>query len=183
MQGFSMIELMIVVAIAGITLALALPDLTNFVKNSRIQRKNNELVTAINLARQAAIGRGQTVFVCHTNDADEANPSCNGNSPDGIASNWSTGYLIYAAPAGTLASAARNYIDGTDVLINQVNLADDDSVTVTPNGAANAIGYTNRGLPISTTNSFDICDDRDGEIGMQISISAAGRVNSEEWGC
>jgi len=178
-KGFSLIELMIVVAIAGITLALALPDLTNFVKNSRIDRKSNELVTAIALTRQAAIARGQTVFVCHTNNADQASPTCSG----GTDSNWSTGYIVYAAPAGTLAGATRNYVDGTDVLINQVDLADDDSVTVVQGTGANVLAYSNRGLPITAFSTLTICDDRTAETGMQISISPAGRVNSEEFAC
>jgi len=61
--GFTLPELMITLAIAGILMAIAVPSFNTSIRSSRLSASANELVTALNLARSEAVKRGQQVVV------------------------------------------------------------------------------------------------------------------------
>ncbi len=62
-SGFSLHELIITVAIAGILVGIALPNFTSLVSDSRLTTISNDLVASLNLARSEAIKRGIEVAV------------------------------------------------------------------------------------------------------------------------
>lgn len=63
MAGFTLAELLITIAIAGIMMAWALPAFDNLMKNSRLTATTNLIVGSFNLARSEAIARGTNVVV------------------------------------------------------------------------------------------------------------------------
>lgn len=63
MAGFTLLELLITLAIAGIMMAYALPAFDNMTKNSRLTANTNLIIGAYNLARSEAIARGTDVIV------------------------------------------------------------------------------------------------------------------------
>ncbi len=62
--GFTLIELMTTVSVAGILLAIAIPAFTNFVASSRLAEQTNELIGALNIGRSEAIKRNRNVTFC-----------------------------------------------------------------------------------------------------------------------
>lgn len=54
-QGFIVLELMIVVAILGITTAIAAPSFTEMIKNNRISSYVNDFVAALQFAKAEAV--------------------------------------------------------------------------------------------------------------------------------
>ena len=50
-SGFSLIELTFVVVIAGLLLAIGIPNFRDFIRNSRNAAESNDLLTGINVAR------------------------------------------------------------------------------------------------------------------------------------
>lgn len=62
-RGFTLMELLISLAILSILLALALPGLSRQVQQSRITAATEELASAILLARTTAISRNQRVTI------------------------------------------------------------------------------------------------------------------------
>lgn len=61
--GFSLLELMIVVAIVGVAVMLALPDMLRSSAQSRLKQQAQELRTNMSMARMAAVNRNTTVTV------------------------------------------------------------------------------------------------------------------------
>ena len=66
--GFSLVELMVVVALISIIGAIAAPSFTQMTRRARLTSAGNEFVGALQTARMTAISRAQTVTLCPTAD-------------------------------------------------------------------------------------------------------------------
>jgi len=62
-RGFTLAELMIVLAIGGVLATLVTPTLSSYARTAALQAAARELATSINLGRQLAISRNTTVCV------------------------------------------------------------------------------------------------------------------------
>lgn len=62
--GFTLIELMVTIALASILLAIAVPSFNSFVVSSRLVAQTNSIVAAINFTRSEAIKRNTSVSLC-----------------------------------------------------------------------------------------------------------------------
>lgn len=69
MQGFTLIELMVIVALLGIFAAIAVPSFTQFINNNRTQTANNEVLALLQYARSTAVAQRTTISVCPDDDA------------------------------------------------------------------------------------------------------------------
>jgi len=63
-RGFTLIELMVTVAVAAILLMVAVPSFKNMMLSNRLTAAANEMVGSINTARMEAIKRNTTTLVC-----------------------------------------------------------------------------------------------------------------------
>jgi type IV fimbrial biogenesis protein FimT len=77
-HGFTLMELMVVLAIVGVIMGLAVPNFGLYIRNSRLTGAANDLLSSITLARTEAIKRQVPVAVCATSDPNVAVPNCNG---------------------------------------------------------------------------------------------------------
>lgn len=66
-HGFTLVELMVTVAVVAILSTIAVPSFQSVIQNNRASSVTNQIVTALNLARSEAVRRGQPVSVCTTN--------------------------------------------------------------------------------------------------------------------
>jgi type IV fimbrial biogenesis protein FimT len=62
--GFTLIEMMIAIAIIGILAAIGMPAYKNTITSMRMSTKINELSNSLNFARSEAMKRGLTTSVC-----------------------------------------------------------------------------------------------------------------------
>lgn len=62
-KGFTLIELMITVAILAITLAIAIPAMSDFATRQRVSGQASELLLSLAYARSEAVKRGATITV------------------------------------------------------------------------------------------------------------------------
>lgn len=65
-RGFTLIELMITVAVLAILVGLGVPSFRDFIVGSRLTTQTNELVAAINLGRSEAVKRNRAISFCRT---------------------------------------------------------------------------------------------------------------------
>lgn len=72
MSGFSLIELMVVLAIATILLGIGVPSFRMLLQNQRMTTTVNDLFAAINLTRSEAIRRGTRVDLVPVDGKDWA---------------------------------------------------------------------------------------------------------------
>ncbi len=99
--GFSLVELLVTLAVAVILVTAATPSLLQFVRANRLAAASNELVAALQLARAEALRRGRPVGVCASGDQS----TCNAGG------DWSGGWILFqdavvsGAPAPTATGA------------------------------------------------------------------------------
>ena len=86
--GFTLMELMVVLAIASVIMGLAVPNFRTFIRNSRLTSSANDLLGSISLARTEAIKRQLPVAVCATTDPNATPPVCSGAWSQGASSAW-----------------------------------------------------------------------------------------------
>ena len=91
--GFTLIELVITIALLGILLAWAIPNVRTFIKNARISSTASELMGDIGVARQEAQRRGVVVEIC----ASTNGTTCLTGSVD-----WLNGWIIRTVTTGQI---------------------------------------------------------------------------------
>ena len=119
--GFTLVELVITLAVLAIIVTLALPAFTALVNGNRLTAQANELVADLQAARMEAITRNRPVTLCPSAD----NATCSGGD-------W--GNRIMTAPAGAgveviRTSAAKGVLSVT---------GDAGSIVFRPDGFARA---------------------------------------------
>lgn len=67
-RGFTLIEMMITVAVMSIILAMAVPSFREAIENARLSTQVNEFVTGLNAARAEAIRTGANVWLVAKED-------------------------------------------------------------------------------------------------------------------
>jgi type IV fimbrial biogenesis protein FimT len=92
MEGFSIVELMIVVLLAAIILGLGAPSFADFQRNNRLSSAANDLLGVIQTARGEAIKRQSPVSICPSLDPSAISPECGGDS--------FLGYIAFDDPNG-----------------------------------------------------------------------------------
>lgn len=84
--GYSLLEMVAVLAIVAIITAIALPNYTSFLTRHRIKTEAEKLTAAINFTRFEALRRHSVVTLCKSDDGKH----CGGQ--------WQNGWLIFIDP-------------------------------------------------------------------------------------
>ncbi len=76
-QGFTLVELMVTVAVVGILATVAVPSMTGFVNTSRLAGASEELTASLQMAKSEAVRRNRPVTVCGGQDGSD---DCTGST-------------------------------------------------------------------------------------------------------
>lgn len=146
-EGFTLIELMVTLAIAAILVTVGLPAMTNMVTKSKLSGQVQEFFGAVGFARSEAIKRGASVSICKSNNAS----SCGGN--------WSDGWIVFI---DSDANGSRNTAVGTTESILRVFPAISAGYTLNVTAdLANAVTYDRLGMGSSSAGRIVFCKDSD----------------------
>jgi len=170
-RGFSLIELMVVLVIAGILMSVGLPSFRDFLATSKMAETNNILVHSIQLARSASVERLESTGVCVSDAPMDDDAVCaNGSS-------YSNGWIVYVDSDG---NGQRN---ATEDILERVD-SPGPAFTFTPTATfENQIYFDDSGASTSIAGapiSGSIGIDYDNGLQVRlITVSANGRVTTE----
>jgi type IV fimbrial biogenesis protein FimT len=155
-RGITLIEMLIVIVLAAILAAFAVPNMSEFIKNNARSTRMNSLVTAFNVARNDAISQRRQTTVCASTDF----ATCAGNNV------FETGFIVISG--ATLVRAFQP--DGAGYTLRGISAGP-------PVAGVNQVTYDTSGrslnLPVSV--SFRYCDDRGPPQARLITLSALGQ--------
>lgn len=182
-KGFSLLELMVTLAVAGVLAAIAVPNFQSFFQNNRLTAASNDLLRSIQVSRSEAIKRQTNVVVCASDAPDAADPDCSNGDFEGWVvfedqdSDWehdSTEEIIERHPLlhdsltvltdnGGFVSFSRsgfaNPSDGTNVPTRTIVIHDERGVQQTGSSAtARAVLIEVTGRASVTKAYADVCD-------------------------
>jgi type IV fimbrial biogenesis protein FimT len=161
--GFTLIELMITLAVALILFIVALPSFRELAIRNNVKELNNTLIYSLNLARTEAVRRGTPVRVV---------------SGGGVGSaSWNLGWQVVAD------AAFNNFASGTAIVNTQGPVPTNYSVcgSSTGGGSNGAVTFTATGI-LSGATSFDLNANRpDAQplLSQRVTVQNGGQVRSQ----
>lgn len=160
-SGYSLLELMMTIAVAAMLLTLGLPSFSALTARNAQRVEINALFHAVHLARKGSIMRKQVVSLCPTTDGLTCKPG----------RDWSGGFLMFE-------NSDRDEppeLDDGEILLYR-HLAS-PSVKI----AANRRGFTLRATFLRATNGTLVVCDRAGRVPPRaLVISYTGRPRVAE---
>ncbi len=158
--GFTLGELMATLAVAGITLALAVPSFQDVMRNNRQATSINQLVSAMHLARSEAVTRNVQVTICPSADGD----TCGGG--------WDDGWILFPDRDQDRARDGGEDVLGSGVPSDTLTLETDefpDFIAFRPNGRAMADDVD------ANTGAFTFCDARGADFARVVQVGPNGQ--------
>jgi type IV fimbrial biogenesis protein FimT len=182
-RGFTLVELMVTLAVMAILLVIAVPSFRDVLRRNQVSSASNALLANLSYARSEAIDRGQLVSMCPSADG----ATC--SNPASLA--YESGWLIYTYQAGA-AVANTPYAAATAILLRAngaqvgVSIQAGDTKVVTF-GQQGQLDPTNVTPP--TTLKFVTCF-RSGSgtgtstiavPGAALDVNPSGNITTQAW--
>lgn len=172
-RGITLLEALIVIAIAGYLTVVAVPSFNNIIKDNRLVSVANELLTSLSLARSTAIANQRRTVVCPSANPTAATPACSDD-------NWKQGWIVF-----TDNNANNAYDPGGDppeLLVEQHGPMRTDVSIGAGAFVKKYVRFAPLGMVVNgQVGTLQICDDRKSNSKYedrmkQVVVSFAGRA-------
>lgn len=161
-SGFTLIELMVTVAIGGIILAVGFPSFAGFIKNSRLTTQTNDVLTSLHVARNEAVNRGHNIRILTISGGTD----------------WANGWQIRldVDDDGNI-DAEDTVLRSYDAIENATLVGDVSSVTFEPTGY---LDQDFNATPVAITLTASKCTGNDIRV---INVQLSGLVSFTKQPC
>ena len=156
-KAFTLIELIVTLAVAAVLAAIAAPSFAEIINNNRQTTEINELAAALHLSRSEAIKRGVNVTTCRSSNGT----SCTGN--------WQDGWIVFQDTDDDGA------VDGEAILLVHGPISTGNTLNF--DGSGNRVTYEASGYAVNHLGVYTLCDDRGDPSAKGLDISPSGRVS------
>ncbi|MBT8090455.1 MAG: GspH/FimT family pseudopilin [Gammaproteobacteria bacterium] len=167
-RGFTLIELIVTLAVAAIILSVGVPSFRGVIMDNRLVSQANQFVTSVKMARSAAVRYQRPATVCSTANFDAAVPTCSANN------DWSDGWFVWVDKNRDTLTDANEVI----AVFGPIN----DASTLS-SGTVSSFTYDARGFATTSGGDLTLCDNRTAEMGRLIKVNSVGRTNVKRAGC
>lgn len=152
-SGFTLVELMVTIAVMAILFAIAVPSFLNASLHSKLNAISNSFVASAQLARSEAIKRNAPVTLCAS------------SSGTGCVGSWSDGWIVHAggqviAVQGALAQGFLLAGSGgvTDIVFQPTGVGA-TAANFTVCRSSPSVGSSRRLITVSITGRTDVAKD------------------------
>jgi type IV fimbrial biogenesis protein FimT len=176
-KGFTLIELIMTMAIAAIVLTIGVPSFQQTIQTNRKATQVNQLLHSLNVARSQAVTLGYPVSACKSAD---------GSTCGGTGVKWKDGWIIFLdddMDADHSESTDGNGSLNTNEEILEVVEGLADGYTLKSSNFSGSLTYQPAGYildsnKIKTSGYFVICLDNDINGAGAVFINIAGKARS-----
>lgn len=160
--GFTLIELMVTVSVAGILAGIAVPSFGTLMERQRTSAAISSLTTHMGLARMAAITRNRRAVLCPSTDGRHCEQG----------TDWSRGWMLFVDDDGNRQPDA-----GDDIL--RVDLQPTSRhLRVVSTAGRQQLRYLPDGRSPGSNLTISICN-KAGELLGRVVVNNMGRPRSE----
>ncbi|MCP3670504.1 MAG: prepilin-type N-terminal cleavage/methylation domain-containing protein [Gammaproteobacteria bacterium] len=158
--GFTLLELLLAVAITSILLTMVIPGFSGMLDQNRMVTNVNGFISSLHMARSEAVTRGLWVTVC---------PSSNGVSCVSDYRRWGEGYIVF------VNRDKDKERDENEELLGWYQGFVDQMVVHTSSDSRNTIAYRPNGRAWGFNTTVRFCQTGDSSLNRAVIISATGR--------
>lgn len=157
--GFTLVELMVVIAVAAILAAVAAPSLSRFVQAQRLRNASFDIVSDLLLARSEALNRHATILVSPTT-----------TNSDGWSGGWEVkvGTQVLTSRTGVASALRFAAQDSSGTALSSLSIGADGRV----------VGLTPVRITVTYTDPMP-----SGVTASCVIIDATGRPRSDKGAC
>lgn len=161
--GFTLLELIVVIAIASILLGLGVPSLGPFLSSERGVARMNSLAASLALTRSEAIKRNQHVVLCKSPDGEYCQRK---------GASWHDGWIVFVD-----RDHDRRRSDDEPIILYQGRGSTGQTLTYAAFGSRHYITYRPSGFT-RTNGTFTLCDPRYPDNARALILMKTGRVRA-----
>lgn len=184
-RGFTLIEMLVAVAILGILAAMAAPSLRTFIVRNTFSTIGNEFSASVLRARNEAVSKNMCVTMCMSSTVDTTTsngPTCLTSGQD-----WQVGWIVFLNPECNTTidrpretNAAGNLVNAPENML-LVRRAGNPDYTLMSRSTTRKILFNPRGnATLAAAGRFDLNYTRDNALsntfGSSICLDQMGRT-------
>lgn len=161
--GFTLVELMLTLAISSILLGVGLPAFADLLNKSKIRSQSMQLRSTLHFARQTAVHNTKTVTVCPTNNGKQCHK------------NWSNSYMAF------IDENENRQLDDEDSIISLSKVIDSNiKIRWRAFGRKYSLQWLDTGITNNQNGSFEYCYEKDPKYARALIISKSGRMRASK---